>query len=340
MKFGSQSIDILNLVLIIIALILAIAIPFKLFLFAYAFIGPLHYLTEINWLHGKSYFIKRRKWIIWPILLSIIFVFPYLFSLPELSNQKVFTETTLTKSFSWISGCIWLALFMALGLVISQSSKGRIILVGAGVLSMFLLRSIPVYNIWIGLLLPTLIHVFLFTLFFMLLGSLRTNSYVGYLNCIVMVIIPILIWRAPITGQNIWLTEGMKFNFTQNNFHVLNATVSKILGLSEGREFYFLGGKSYKIQVFISFAYFYHYLNWFSKTTVIGWHKMLTQQKSIYLFSAWLLFASLVILNYQMGITVLMLLSILHVFLEFPLNLISVKSIISEFQMRLLKFRQ
>jgi hypothetical protein len=45
--------------------------PFHLFLFAYAVLGPLHYITEISWLHDRSYFAKRhsaRRW--WLILVA------------------------------------------------------------------------------------------------------------------------------------------------------------------------------------------------------------------------------------------------------------------------------
>ena len=34
--------------------------PFETFLFAYAFLGPLHYLTEISWLHDRQYFSKGK----------------------------------------------------------------------------------------------------------------------------------------------------------------------------------------------------------------------------------------------------------------------------------------
>ncbi len=43
-----------NSLLVIITFALVIAIPFELFLFAYAFIGPIHYLSEIAWLDKKT----------------------------------------------------------------------------------------------------------------------------------------------------------------------------------------------------------------------------------------------------------------------------------------------
>ena len=55
---NAKKIDILNVALVIMSLFIAIKLPFELFLFSYAFLGPLHYLTEINWLHKKKYFEK------------------------------------------------------------------------------------------------------------------------------------------------------------------------------------------------------------------------------------------------------------------------------------------
>src|SRR5215212_6090207 len=43
--------------------------PFHLFLFAYAILGPLHYLTEISWLHDRDYFAPRRNARRWWLLL-------------------------------------------------------------------------------------------------------------------------------------------------------------------------------------------------------------------------------------------------------------------------------
>src|SRR5271170_3395156 len=55
----------LNVGLMVLACAAAIAAPFQVFLFAYAVLGPLHYLTEISWLHDRNYFTRRnqaRQW--------------------------------------------------------------------------------------------------------------------------------------------------------------------------------------------------------------------------------------------------------------------------------------
>src|SRR5579872_6930932 len=40
----------------LLSCLLAFIFPFQLFLFSFAVLGPLHYFTEIPWLHGKKYY--------------------------------------------------------------------------------------------------------------------------------------------------------------------------------------------------------------------------------------------------------------------------------------------
>ena len=79
-----------------------------------------------------------------------------------------------------------------------------------------------------------------------------------------------------------------------------------------------------KIMQFIAFAYTYHYLNWFSKTSIIQWHKT-TKTKITTIIIIWILSVLLYYYNYKTGLYWLYLLSLTHVILEFPLNITSVK---------------
>src|SRR6478736_340910 len=56
----SSTIHHLNSLLILVSCLVAFYIPFELFLFSYGILGPLHYLTEIGWLHKKNYFTKGK----------------------------------------------------------------------------------------------------------------------------------------------------------------------------------------------------------------------------------------------------------------------------------------
>jgi hypothetical protein len=55
-----DKINYINIGLMGITAILSFLFPFETFLFAYAFLGPLHYLTEISWLHDRQYFSKGK----------------------------------------------------------------------------------------------------------------------------------------------------------------------------------------------------------------------------------------------------------------------------------------
>ena len=83
------------------------------------------------------------------------------------------------------------------------------------------------------------------------------------------------------------------------------------------------------IQYLFLIAYIYHYLNWFSKTTIIGWHKQLTTNKTIIILVIWILLLCCYWYDYRLGLVMSIFLSVLHVMLEFPLNIITIRSLIS-----------
>jgi hypothetical protein len=80
---------------------------------------------------------------------------------------------------------------------------------------------------------------------------------------------------------------------------------------------------------FIAFAYLYHYLNWFSKTEVIRWHKV-PKVRFILVIVLWLAASIFYSIDYKLGLSVLFFLSFTHVLLEFPLNFISIAGIGTE----------
>ncbi len=77
---------------------------------------------------------------------------------------------------------------------------------------------------------------------------------------------------------------------------------------------------------FIAFAYTYHYLNWFSKTSVIKWHKVPRTWLAT-VVTLWLLSIGVYAYDYKTGLITLYALSMIHVYLEFPLNFRSVGDI-------------
>jgi hypothetical protein len=69
----------------------------------------------------------------------------------------------------------------------------------------------------------------------------------------------------------------------------------------------------------IAFAYLYHYLNWFSKTSIIKWHQI-SRTRAMVIAGAWLAAGLAYLYDYRLGFEILYIMSMLHVFLEFPLN--------------------
>ncbi len=63
----------------------------------------------------------------------------------------------------------------------------------------------------------------------------------------------------------------------------------------------------------------YHYINWFSKTSIIKWHEI-PKNRGITIIGLWMILLGIYAHSYQTGMATLYFLSALHVMLEFPLN--------------------
>jgi hypothetical protein len=83
---------------------------------------------------------------------------------------------------------------------------------------------------------------------------------------------------------------------------------------------------------FIAFAYLYHYLNWFSKTAVIQWHKI-PKSRLYWIIGIWLGSIAIYLFDYSWGFQWLFFLSFTHVLLEFPLNFVSIAGIFQMFKL-------
>ena len=154
------------------ALILAYFLPFKLFVLAYSILGPLHYLTEINWLEKKNFFILDRKKVYLLILLAVIMSMPFAifktmgfdFGNPDKSG----IETILYFLLSHSTVLIFASFALALILIIFREFWKIIAYVFAAIgLGLFIMDN-HIFILVIGILLPTIIHVYVFTMLFML----------------------------------------------------------------------------------------------------------------------------------------------------------------------------
>lgn len=308
-----KNIDFINIVLIVISLGLACYLPFEVFLLAYGILGPLHYLTEISWLKDKSYFLKNKTDI---YVLLILFIFIILGSsiiLPFdfLNLFKTYLVIPIYFCFCWAFIC-----------VLHVQWKERInalvyVLIG-GIILFF-----PIGIIIFLVLLPTLIHVYIFTALFILFGALKSKSKLGVLSFFCLLIGGILCFMIP-SNMSILPNEWAKLNYQETFGSLSEVILTSIFG--QNNIDIFNHPLAIKVGRFIAFAYTYHYLNWFSKTSIIKWHQA-PKKRLVIIVSIWLICAITYLYNYILGFKLLFLLSFLHVILEFPLNAFIIKEL-------------
>lgn len=326
----SSKIDILNICLMVISLILAINLPFKLFLFSYAILGPLHYLTEINWLSQKDFFLEDKKKFIWltvaiGLFLTIInSIGLYKVEIPFFSELA--NSATYKSLIPWATNFIFILFFLAIILVFVKGKKKLIFILPALIILSLYLSKNSAFTVTFGVFLPTMIHVYLFTGFFILYGALKSDSKWGILSFFVLMSV-MLVLSFDIDFANFIHNEEITTTYMKTNFHVVNYHISSFFqDFNNQNPFNLTSNLGLKVQSFIAFAYTYHYLNWFTKTTTIKWHLMKTKN-AVIIICVWFFSVALYYVDYKLGVILLLYLSFLHVFLEFPLNFVSMKGI-------------
>lgn len=327
----TKDVDILNVILILVSLTLAFSIPFHLFIFSYAILGPLHYLTEINWLSEKNFFIKEVRWMWLFLVFAFVFSIPFFMNLPIISD---IIEPSLKKEihitiFSWSDELIMISLLFAIGLIYFKDKITLILfLIGSTLFSVLLLNYFPTIAITTVIFIPTVIHVYVFTLLFMIYGYLNSKSTAGMIAIVLLILAPFIIMINKINlMEYATIPESVRNSYDGSNFSRLNTRISRLFLSKDDGEFVFLSVLGIKIQIFVAFAYTYHYLNWFSKTSIIKWNKGISKSKLITIMGIWAISVGLYLYNFKIGFIVLSFLSLIHVFLEFPLNITSIRGI-------------
>jgi hypothetical protein len=165
-----KQLDILNIGLMALSCMAAFLVPFELFLFSYAVLGPLHYLTEIGWLHKRNYFATGRyKYdFVWLTLLCVLLI----------SFSFILTDMAAESS----AMVLFLAFTSALGMVLFDKLIYKIATVAIGFLIGLFFQKINLFIILFAVLLPTIIHVFVFTALFIIQGALKNKSLTGLLS--------------------------------------------------------------------------------------------------------------------------------------------------------------
>jgi hypothetical protein len=327
----SSSVEYVNIGLMVLALVVAAVVPFELFLISYAVLGPLHYLTEISWLYDRQFFTPRKAdWA--PLLVCGL--------LATLGTDSVLGE----HGIRWLDGIplgnsslyrvlkahymdvMFFAFGTALVLVVARQTSLRLFGLGVVGICAFLFHvSAPMslaglYYKLFGVYLPTLLHVFIFTGAFILAGALKRNSMAGFLSfAIFLACGAVAIWvpnlsAAPRSAAPAVFWRGFQELSVNSLNDLLRQPTESLIGTNV-----FTSSIVLRLVRFLAFAYTYHYLNWFSKTSIIGWHTA-PPVRLVVIAVAWLASMALYAVSYDLGLRWLFLLSLTHVLLEFPLN--------------------
>ena len=311
-KLTLDQLNYANIFLMLIAAVAAVILPFEVFLISYGILGPLHYLTEISWLHDKNYYSKFKADFIPFLLLAVgVFLVSYVF----------------TAKVRWVSSFVFLSVALAIVMVYIEKWLYRMLFFLCALFLLILFYELEFFRLIFMVYMPTIIHVSIFTGLFIWYGALKSKSKSGYISLMMYVLCSIVV-ILPISWNYIVSDFGVA-NFKL--FLTMNFTILTNLGYTELANVDGVYKSTVGIMVmrFIAFAYTYHYLNWFSKTSVIKWHEV-PKLRLVFVLVAWLTAIVIYIYDYSLGFMVMYLLSFLHVLLEFPLNYKTVLGIVKE----------
>ena len=327
-KLTPDQVNYLNVGLMLVAAGLAFWRPFEVFLFVYAVLGPAHYLTEISWLHDRRYFTTGKYDYVFLTAVSVLVTLCVFGLVPGAPPASV----------TWLT---LVAFAAALVFALVRGAAGRVLGIAGALLLASLLADAQGMDLTFRLFLPTLIHVSLFTGAFILIGALRGRSRSGLLSLLVFLAVPLAFLFA-LPGRERYAVSSyarqayghlqsdgtfsdgfMAMNhqvLTIFRLHDFGQPTRDIAGFVSGVNAYLYGNPlALAVMAFIAFAYTYHYLNWFSKTSIIRWHEI-PRARAVTVVLVWVTSVALCVYDYRLGLQWLFFLSFTHVVLEFPLN--------------------
>jgi hypothetical protein len=293
----NRATDRIHLGLMLSALVITYLVPFELLLLSYVALGPAHYFTEISWLHDRKYFLPHRGV---PIGLAILAVI-----------------AALIDNASWFGFTICIAFVVcALLAAATTALQGTALVIVAIWLTAAMAMNGSSLAV-LGILLPTLIHVSLFTLVFMVLGAIRSGSKMQALLIALYLLAIVILLAAPPPSASTQIPAFAKV--AQEYFGNVAPALGRLLGIAN------LNLDTRLISL-LAFVYTYHYLNWFIKAEVIRWTDV-SRTRLALIAAASAASTALYFYDYAFGFTVLLALSLMHVVLEFPLNSLALRQL-------------
>jgi hypothetical protein len=288
--------DVAHFALMLAALTLTYVVPFELLLLAYVILGPAHYATEISWLHDRKYFLPQRGIAVGLAVVAIV--------------------AALIENAPWFGFVMWAAFVTSALLATAATAMQSVILSFAAIAATAVLLANGASIEVLGILLPTLIHVSLFTLVFMALGACRSGAKVQWLLVATYLAAIGAILLVPPTAA----TMIPSFAKAGQDYF---ANVAPALGLLFGINDLQLDTR---LTSLLAFVYTYHYLNWFIKAEVIHWNDISRKRLAV-VVAASAASTGLYFYDYALGFTILLAFSLAHIVLEFPLNALALRQL-------------
>jgi hypothetical protein len=291
-----RSNDALHLGLMLGALAASYLVPFELLLLAYVVLGPAHYFTEISWLHDRSYYLPHRGIAAALAIIAVV--------------------AALIDNASWFGFAMWGALIVCAMLAATTSAVESMLLFMVAIALSAIMYSSGSSLAVIGVLIPTLIHVSLFTLIFMVLGAYRSGSRIqAALVAVYLVAIATILLLPPTAEIRIASFARVR----QDYFGNVGPALSRLFGVP-GLVL------DTRLTSLLAFVYTYHYLNWFIKADVIRWTAV-PKARLAAMAAASAASTALYFYDYAFGFTFLLALSLIHILLEFPLDSLALRQL-------------
>jgi hypothetical protein len=328
-----DAINYLNIGFMILSGIIAFVLPFELTLLSYIVLGPLHYLTEIPWLQKRQFFMPRKNDYLWLFLLSLVIVFPTMFKV----GYKFFIDPSSTGAYYPAHIKLFLAranllriiaipvvLISSVVFVLTENITKRAIAVGIVVLWCIIYRAGSL-TITMSFLSLTLLHVYCFTGVFILSGALKSRSLSGTLSLVVFLACSALLLFLPFhsgISPTAYAVKGYNLSFYGLNKRMFKLFMHKNASFND----VYFSPAGIAIARLVAYAYLYHYLNWFSKTSIIGWHRI-SKKSLVSIVVIWIASIAVYLYDFTMGFAVQFFLSALNVIFEYPLNFQSFRDV-------------
>lgn len=290
-----------NFLALVVSAVAASLAPLQVFIFVYAFVGPLHYLTEIAWLKKKEFYlgagvVSEQLYVVVAAVLCV----------------------AATVDFYVHRGLAGYAIGILLVLSLGALVKNRYILISAlvaGLVAKFFVHGLVIF---VGAILPTIVHVYVFTMLFMVSGAVRerNRSMLAWINPAVLLLLPIVLLGARFS----YPAPGSYWIHAESGFSALHSYLVRLLGHNLHPDATILADPAAAAVLrFLAFIYLFHYLNWFAKTELLQWHRV-SRRSWTWIGLLYSVSVGCYLWNFVAGFYLVNFLSMLHVFLEFPLN--------------------